>query len=439
MLDIKRIRENPKEIEASIRSKGYEVNLEPILKLDADLRQAMKKRDDLRAEQNHESDKIPQAGPKEREALLKKLSDLKSKVAAQEAKAAQLQAALEKELRLLPNPPLPDVPRGKDESDNRVVMEVGEKPKFDFTPKDYLALAEALDIIDVERAAKVSGSRFGYLKGDAALLEFSLIRLGLDILTNPATLQEIARMAKLAVAPTPFIPVIPPVLIKPQSMEGMGYVERGKEEIYFLEKDDLYLVGTSEQAIGPMHMNEVFAFQDLPRRYLGFSSCFRREAGSYGKDTKGILRVHQFDKLEMFSFTAPEDSIQEHRFLLACEEYLMQKLGLPYRVVEISTGDLGDPAAAKYDIEAWLPGQNQGKGEYRETHSTSNTTDFQARRLNVKYRNPKGGLDFVHMLNGTAFAMGRTIIAILENYQTQEGKIRVPEALEHYMRKSLIG
>lgn len=449
MLDIKRIRANPEEIEKGIRSKGVQADIGRILKLDEEVRKLIKERDELRAKQNRESETIPNLSGDAREKELSRLTESKNIITALENKLKELESDLEKELRLLPNPPLSEVPVGKDESDNRVILEIGEKPKFsakggsalggDFSPKDYLTLAEALDIIDVERAGKVSGSRFGYLKGDAALLEFALTRLGLDILTNRATLEEIARLAKLDVPSSPFIPVIPPVMVRPEAMEGMGYTERGREEIYYIEKDNLYLIGTSEQAIGPMHMNEIFEEKDLPRRYVGFSSCFRREAGSYGKDTKGILRVHQFDKLEMFSYTRPEDSILEHKFLLACEEYLMQQLKLPYRVVQISTGDLGDPAAAKYDIEAWMPGQNEGRGEYRETHSTSNTTDFQARRLNIRYRTLKGELEFPHMLNGTAFATGRTIIAIIENYQTKEGKIRVPEVLEHLMRKSLIG
>ena len=218
-------------------------------------------------------------------------------------------------------------------------------------------------------------------------------------------------------------------MLKPEMMEGMGYVERGGEEIYFLKKDNLYLVGTSEQIIGPMHSSEVLDKSELPKRYVGFSSCFRREAGSYGKDTKGILRVHQFDKLEMFTFAHPDKSKQEHELMLSVEEEFMQALKLPYQVIDICTGDLGDPAAKKYDIEVWMPGQNK----YRETHSTSNCTDFQARRLNIRFKNKKGKLEFVHMLNGTALAMGRMIIAIMENYQQKDGSIVIPDVLQKYM------
>ncbi|GAI43094.1 unnamed protein product, partial [marine sediment metagenome] len=232
-----------------------------------------------------------------------------------------------------------------------------------------------------------------------------------------------------------FIPVIPPVMIKPEMARGMGYPEQfDGEEAYYLEKDDLYLVGTSEQSMGAMRADEIFNEKDLPRRYVGFSTCFRREAGSYGKDTKGIFRVHQFDKVEMFSFSKPEESKKEHQFFLKIEENLMQRLSIPYRVVQISTGDLGFPTAAKYDIEAWLPGQNQ----YRETHSTSSCTDFQARRLNIRYKTKQGKLDFVHTLNGTALAIGRTLIAIIENYQQKDGSIIVPQALQKYTNFKVI-
>jgi seryl-tRNA synthetase len=319
----------------------------------------------------------------------------------------------------VPNLPFDDVPVGKDETENVVLREWGKKPEFNFKFKDYLILAENLDLIDVKRAAKTSGTRFGFLKREAAILEFALINFVFDMLV-----------------PEGFIPVVPPVMIKPEPFRGMGYLERGAEEVYFIPKDNLYLIGTAEQIIGPMHMDEIFKEEDLPKRYIGFSSCFRREAGSYGKDTRGIFRVHQFDKVEMFSFCKPEDSIREHHFFLSLEEKLMQSLKIPYRVVQMCTGDLGDPAAAKYDIEAWIPSQ----GRYRETHSTSNCTDFQARRLNIKYRDKKTRkLKFVHTINGTAFAIGRTIIAIFENYQQKDGTILIPEVLQKYTGFEKIG
>jgi len=314
---------------------------------------------------------------------------------------------------------LDTVPTGKDDTENIVLREEGKKPEFNFQIKDYADLGERLDIIDTQRAAKVSGTRFGYIKGGAAMLEFALVNLAMETLAKEN-----------------FVPIVPPVMLKPEMMEGMGYVERGAEEIYYLERDKLYLVGTSEQSIGVMHSGETFEEKDLPKRYAGFSTCFRREAGAYGKDTKGILRVHQFDKVEMFSFCHPEKSMGEHQLLLKMEEKLMQLLELPYRVINICTGDLGDPAAAKYDIEAWLPGQNQ----YRETHSTSNCTDYQARRLNIKYRDSKTKKpEFIHTLNGTAFAIGRMLIAIIENYQQKDGSILVPKVLQKYTGFKKIG
>lgn len=403
MLDINLIRNNPDLVREGISLKKADPRLvDDFLTLDIKWRELVKETDDLRAEQK-------KAG-ENRE--IEKAKKLKEKIRQNEETLKEVEEKREKILRLLPNLPLDDVLAGKDESENQVLKIWGEIPKFDFEPKGHLELGENLDLIDMERAAKVSGARFSYLKNQAALLEFALIRYALDLIVKEG-----------------FVPVIPPVLVKPEAMKAMGYIERGGEEIYFLEKDNLYLVGTSEQSIGPMHMDEIFDEKDLPKRYISFSSCFRREAGSYGKDTKGILRVHQFDKLEMFSITASEKSKDEHKFLLSLEEKLMQGLKIPYQVLNICSGDLGDPAAAKYDIEAWMPSQNI----YRETHSTSNTTDFQSHRLNIKYR-PKNGdkIQNVHMLNGTAFAVGRIIIAIMENYQQKDGSILIPETLRPY-------
>ncbi len=409
MLDVNLIRNNPEEIKSGIQAKNADPSLvDKFLELDEKWRQEVKKFDDLRAEQK-KLGKADIAKAKEMKEALKKI----------EADIADLNKMRQEVLHLMPNPPLKSVPIGKDESENKILREVGEKPRLE-NPADYLAIATKLDLIDIERAAKVSGSRFGYLKNAAALLELALVNLAMKTAASEG-----------------FSPVIPPTLINEKSMWSMGYLERGRDEIYYLPADNLYLVGTSEQSIGPMHMDETFEEADLPKRYIAFSSCFRREAGSHGKDTKGILRVHQFDKVEMFSFTKPEDSEKEHRLLLSIQERLMQALKLPYRVVDICSGDLGDPAAAKYDIEAWMPGQNGGKGEYRETHSTSNTTDYQARRLNIKYRSNVNGqmsnVKHVHMLNGTAFAIGRTLIAIIENYQTKEGTVKVPEVLAPYL------
>ena len=386
--------------------------------LDNKWRELIKETDNLRAEQKKLSE----------ERKIDEAKELKNKIQNLGADLKKIEVERRKILYQLPNLPLEDAPIGKNENENIVLREVGEKLTLDFEPKDYLELAEKLDLIDIERASKVSGSRFGYLKNQAVLLEMALVKLALDTAAKHG-----------------FTPIIPPVMIKEEMMKGMGYIDRHEEqdETYFLEKDGLYLVGTSEQSIGPMHSDEIFEEKDLPKRYMAFSTCFRREAGSYGKDTKGILRVHQFDKMEMFSFCHPEKSKEEHELLLSVEEELMRLLKIPYQVLNICTGDLGGPAAKKYDIEAWLPGQNNGKGQYRETHSTSNCADFQARRLNIRYKsainNQQSAIKFVHTLNGTAFAIGRMIIAIIENYQQKDGTILMPEVLQKYLNFKKIG
>ena len=413
MLDIKFIRQNPDKVKQGCQKKQIKVDVDLILKKDEERRNVIQKVESLRAEQNKISELVSkEKDDKKKKELITKGRDFGSQVKEIEESLKQINQELDRLLRQVPNLPFDEVPVGKDDSENKVLKRVGELPKFNFEPKDHLSMGEDLDLIDTQRAAKTSGSRFGFLKNEIAMMEFALIKFALDILKKEG-----------------FSLIIPPVMLKTEMMEGMGYVERGGEEIYLLEKDNLYLIGTSEQILGPMHAGETFELKDLPRRYVGFSSCFRREAGSYGKDTKGILRVHQFDKLEMFSFCEPEKSRGEHELMLSIEEKLMQQLKLPYQVIDICTGDLGDPAAKKYDIEAWMPSQNK----YRETHSTSNCTDFQARRLNIRFKNQDGKLEFVHMLNGTALAMGRIIIAIMENYQQKDGSIIVPKVLQKYL------
>lgn len=407
MLDIKFIRENPGKVKQGCKNKQVKVDVDRLLELDKEKREMLAEIEQLRAEQN----KISKQPPNEQS--IEKAKTLKETIKPKEEKFKEVENKLESLMLQVPNLPLDDVPVGKDEKDNVVVKQVGKKPKFDFQVKDHLEIGECLGLIDVERAAKVAGTRFGYLKREAVLLEFALVNFAFDFLVKKR-----------------FQPIVPPVMISPKMAQGMGYVEQtDDEEAYFLPKDNLYLIGTSEQSIGAMHAGEIFGEKDLPKRYMGFSTCFRREAGSWGKDTKGIFRVHQFDKVEMFSFCKPEDSIKEHKFFLSLEEGLMQALKLPYQVVNICTGDLGKPAVAKYDIEAWLPGQNK----YRETHSTSNCTDFQARRLNIRYRNKSGQLNFVHTLNGTAFAIGRMLIAILENFQKKDGSVGIPKVLRKYL------
>jgi seryl-tRNA synthetase len=414
MLDIKFIRQNPKIVKEACKNKQVRVDIDKLLEVDKKYRETLQALEKISAQKNRASKEITKTETeKEKRKIILKMKELDRNSDRLNKNLKELEKELSDLMLKIPNLPFDDVPVGKDERENVVLKEVGEKRKFDFKPKDYLEIAEKLDIIDVKRAAKVSGTRFGYLKKEAVLLEFALINFAYDFLTKEN-----------------FTPIVPSVMIKPEMARGMGYPEQfdGKEA-YFVEKDNLFLVGTAEQSIGSMHSDEIFEEKDLPKRYLGFSTCFRREAGSYGKDTKGIFRVHQFDKIEMFSFSKPDDSKKENLFFLEMEEKLMQSLKIPYRVVQICTGDLGFPTAAKYDIEAWLPSENL----YRETHSTSNCTDFQARRLNIRYRDKAGKLYFVHTVNGTAFAIGRTLIAILENYQKKDGSIEVPEVLIKYL------
>lgn len=393
MLDVKLIRDNSDVVRDGLKKRQKDPGLVDVfLSADRKWRALILHSDESRARLNVLSEERNIEQAREQKITIKNL----------EAEIKDLEKERDALLRQFPNIPAPDVPVGKNESENKVLREVGEKPKFDFEPKDYLTIGERLGIIDVKKASEVSGTRFGYLKGDAVLWEFALVRLALDVLIKKG-----------------FIPIIPPVMIKPEVFAGMGRLTADqKDERYYIPSDDVYLIGSAEHTLGPLHMNETLRAADLPRRYVGFSTCFRREAGSYGKDTKGILRVHQFDKVEMFSFSAPEKSEEEHQFLLSCQEELMQKLELAYRVVQICAGDLGWTDAKQYDIETWLPGQNI----YRETHSCSNTTDFQARGINCKYE--KGA--YVHMLNATAFAIGRMIIALIENYQQKDGSVRAP-------------
>lgn len=418
MLDIKFIRENPKLVQEGARKKQVRIEISRLLDLDKRRRELLNEVETLRAEQNQVTEKIAKLKGREKDQLIEKMKLLKDRLKNLKTEFDNVDKAFNKMMLLVPNLPAADVKEGKDESENEVLRKWSEPRKFDFKPFDYMELGEKLDLIDTERASKVSGARFGYLKNEAVLLEFAIVKWVFDVLTKEG-----------------FIPVVPPVMIGERAMRAMGYLDRGADEIYQTKMDNLYLVGTSEQAIGPMHMDEIFEEKDLPKRYAAFSTCFRREAGSYGKDTKGILRVHQFDKVEMFSFTRPKDSDKEHEYLLSLEEKMVQALELPYQVIKMCTGDLGDPAARKYDIECWIPSQNK----YRETHSASTCTDFQARRLNVRYRRAKDErLEFVHTLNGTAFAIGRILITILENYQQKDGSVAVPKVLQPYCKFKVI-
>ncbi len=424
MLDIKFIRENPSKVQKAAEHKGVKVNIDHLLKIDHEYRELLTHVQQLREERNRLAKAASNAVKAERSKYIEEGRKHKVELEQKEHGLSALKEEFDDELLKIPNLPKADVKVGKDESENEVIRKHKEQTKFTFKPKDHLELGETLDIIDVQRAAKVSGARFAYLKNDAVLLEFALVQLALETLIKER-----------------FIPVVPPVLIKTDIMRGMGYMEHGADEdIFTIPQDDFVLVGTAEHSIVPMHKDEVLQAKNLPLRYIGFSTAFRREAGSYGKDTRGILRVHQFDKVEMVSYVAEGEDDREHEYLLSLEEKFFQLLDIPYQVVKMCTGDLGFPTARKYDIEAWMPGQNK----YREVTSASTITDFQARRLNIKYlpagRQGQDGADkkFAAILNGTAFAIGRTIIAIIENYQQEDGSVVIPEVLRKYVGKEKI-
>jgi len=415
MLDLNFIRENSEKVKKACKDKNVQISIDLILDLDKEKRKIQTEIESLKAEQN----KISRGG-KDNSSLIVQAKEIKERVKLLEPQMEKAENELKLLLLEVPNIPFDDVPVGKDDSENKVLRHVG-RPSLKLRNgelKDYMKLGVELDLIDTERAGKVAGSRFGYLKRELPLLEFALINLVMEIVRKEG-----------------FIPVIPPVMLKDEMARGTGYFEAADEkEAYYLPEDKMYLAGTSEQSLVSMHAGEILQEKDLPIRYVGFSTCFRREAGSYGKDTRGILRVHQFDKLEMVIFSKPEDSRNEHELILSIEEKLMKALKLPYQVINICTGDLGRPAAKKYDIETWLPSENK----YRETHSCSNCTDFQARRLNIRYKDKNNKMQFVHTLNGTAFAIGRILIMIMENYQQKDGSIKVPKVLQKYAGLKII-
>ncbi|MDQ1615882.1 MAG: seryl-tRNA synthetase [Actinomycetota bacterium] len=410
MLDAKLVRDDPDAVRTSLRKRGEDESLvDAVLTADRERRESITRFDGLRAEQKDLGRRVPRATGDEKAALLARTKDLS--VAVKEAEAAQAVAvaAYDELLAKLPNLVEDGVPAGGE--DNYEVLEhVGEPREFDFVPLDHLELGQRLGAIDTERGAKVSGARFYYLTGVGAQLQLAMLNLA---------------MAQASAAG--FIPVIPPVLVKPEAMEGTGFLGQAAENVYRLPDEDLYLVGTSEVPLAAYHMDEVIETDRLPLRYAGWSSCFRREAGTYGKDTRGIIRVHQFDKVEMFSFVRPEDAAEEHKRLLGWEKEMLAKVEVPYRVIDVAAGDLGLSAARKYDCEAWLPTQ----GRYRELTSTSNCTTFQARRLRIRVRDAEGTRPLA-TLNGT-LATTRWLVAILENHQQADGSVVVPQALRPFL------
>jgi seryl-tRNA synthetase len=411
VIDLNLLRENPAAIKQSQRARGRDESLvDQAAQAEAKRRKALSEFEALRAEQNAHSKLVSTAAKDQKAELVAAAQDLATRVKSANESANAASEELDAIIWKIENVVLEGVPAGG-EKDYVVVKEVGTKPNFDFEPKDHVEIGQFLDVIDIERGAKISGSRFYFLKGMGARLELGLMNLALDLATKAS-----------------FTALITPTLVRPETMAGTGFLGEHAEEIYYLPADDLYLTGTSEVALAGYHRDEVIDLSDGPLRYAGWSTCYRREAGSHGKDTRGILRVHQFNKLEMFSYIKPEDAEVEHQKLLALQEQMLQACELPYRVIDTAAGDLGSSAARKYDAEAWVPTQ----GNYRELTSTSNCTTYQARRLNVRYRTEDGKSAIAATLNGT-LATTRWLVAILENHQQPDGTVKIPEALRPYL------
>jgi len=421
MLDLKLIRSDPERVKEALARRGAAAQVDELLAFDARRRELLPRIEGAQAERKTISKQIGEAKQRGEEAAeqMTAVAELKQVIESGKAELEQVDADLQRVAMTLPNLPDANAPDGMTEEDAVVLREEGERPSFDFEPRDHLEIGSELGLIDMEAGARVSGSRFAYLKGDLVLLELALVRFALDLVREEG-----------------HEPVVPPVLVREEALVGTGFLPGDRDQIYEVPKDELFLVGTSEVPLAALHADEIFSAEELPIRYAGFSPCFRREAGAGGRDTRGIFRVHQFDKVEMFSFVEPSKSAEEHERLLAIEERILAELEIPYRVVNVAAGDLGAPAAKKYDCEAWIPSQ----GRYRELTSCSNTTDYQARRLACRYRPSEDeSPEVVHTLNGTAVAVGRTMIALIENRQEREGGFTLPTILHSYGSPARIG
>ncbi len=426
MLDINFIRENPEVVKTAAKNKNIEVDVDQLLVLDKDLTRLKKQLDDLRQKRNENSTKLK--GGKPSAEQIKEGKKLKDEIAALEVEYAPIEDEWLNLMYKVPNIPEPEVPVGASEEENVVVAEFGEKPQFKFKPKNHWEIAQTKGWIDKERAAKVSGARFAYVKGEMFKLQFALVNFVSDRLTDEEWLKNVAKKAKLNVSSKPFVPVIPPMMVKTKPFKGTGRLSK-EEQTYQIDEDELWLNASAEHSLCPMYMDEILPEAELPIRYLGYATSFRKEAGTYGKDMEGILRMHQFDKLEMESFTIPEQSKNEHLFLVAIQQALLDELGLHYQFLEKCTADIGTPNAKGVDLETWFPGQDK----FRETSSADLMNDFQARRLNMRVRRKDGSLSLMHTNDATGIVMSRIPPAIIENYQTEEGDVIIPEALRFYL------
>lgn len=433
MLDIRFIRENADAVQQNAAHKKYSVDIAKLLQLDDQRRELLTRADELRERRNANAAKLKGVQGAPDPAIINEGKAIKTELAELEESLGLVEEQVMKLQKAVPNMAMADVPVGQSEDDNSVMKEVGERTLFGFTPRNHWQIAEQRDWIDKERAAKVAGSRFAYIKGDLVKLQFAIIQFVMDTLTNEEALGTIIRDAGLeGISTKPFTPILPPLMIRTELYDAMDRLEP-RDDRYKLEDNDLWLQGSAEHVMGSMHAGEIIDESQLPVRYLGYATSFRREAGTYGKDMEGILRMHQFDKLEMESFSTAENGLNEHLLMVAIQEHLLKCLKLPYRVIQKCTADIGKPNARGVDMDTWLPGQNQ----YRETHTADYMTDYQSRRLQTRVRRETGenagSVELVHTNDATAFALGRIMIAIIENYQNEDGTVRVPDVLRGYM------
>lgn len=427
MLDIQFIRDNRQIVEQAAANKNIKVDLNRLLELDLQRRTLSTEIDEFRRQRNELAGQAKGTKPSEND--IAKGKELKRQLTELEGKLNPIQSEYEALLKKVPNIPTADTPIGASEDDNQVVYEWGEKPKFEFEPKNHWEIAEANGWIDKERAAKVTGARFSYIKGPLVQLQQAVIQLTLNSLCDSAVIKSIMDEYEIkGLSDKPFVPVLPPLMLKTEVFDAMDRLEP-KEDRYKIEGEELWLQGSAEHVLGSMHMDEIIEESDLPLRYVGFASSFRKEAGSYGKDMEGIIRMHQFDKLEMEILSTPETGLNEHFLTIAVQEYLVRALNLPYHKLLKATADIGKPNARGVDLEVWLPGQNA----YRETHTADYMTDYQTRRLSTRVRRSSGETEFAYTIDATAFALGRVLVAIIENYQTKDGQVRIPEVLRMYL------
>jgi seryl-tRNA synthetase len=425
MLDIQFIRDNPELVAEKSKQKGYNIDVGRLLTIDQDRKTLVSQIDELRAERNEHAASLKSGRPTPEQ--IEQGKAIKDRLSGLEDRLQPLDLEYWKLLKAIPNMPLDMVPVGDSEDENKVIKTVGEKPHFNFAPKNHAEIAEAKGWLDKERATKIAGARFVYTKGDLVRLEFALWQYGMAVLGDEDILKEIIAYNNLQVSSKPFMPVLPPAVAKKEVFEATGRLNR-EEQTYKFEDEDLWMNASAEHTISPMYMNEILDEQTLPIRYVGYTTAFRKEAGTYGKDTEGIFRLHQFNKLEMESFSTAESSLNEHLFMVAIQEYLMQQLGLPYHVLEKCTADIGRPNAKGVDIEVWLPSQNT----YRETHTADYISDYQARAMKTRIRRGDGGVELVHTNDATVFSQ-RPLVGIIENFQTSDGDVIVPEVLRPYM------